>query len=165
LKQLLQAWWAVPILALVALIAIPMFWGELDRNYAVMKTKQDILTIETALHTFKTRHGNYPTQEGGLASLDGSIIKRLRADRWGGGYRYYVDPNGMPVVYSSGANRRDEAGLGDDIIAGDKAYRCEDYEAYCLRATDVAARIALGLAAVSVLVGIVRGAMRLRSVA
>jgi hypothetical protein len=142
-----------------------MFWGELDRHYAVMKTKQDILTIETALHIFKTRHGNYPTQECGLSSLDGSILKRLPADRWGSGYTYNLDSNGKPVVYSSGANRRDEAGLGDDIIAGDKAYRCEDYEAYCLRTTDVAARIALGLAAVSLLVGIVRGVMRLRSAA
>src|SRR6476469_4844371 len=104
MKRLLQAWLAVLGLSLLALIAIPMFWGELDRDYAVMKTKADILAIDTALENFKARHGSYPNQESGLASLVGSTMKRLPKYRWGSAYTYAIDSIGKPFVYSNGAN-------------------------------------------------------------
>jgi type II secretory pathway pseudopilin PulG len=162
-KRLLRAWWGVLLLSLVAVIAIPTFSGELDRNYTVEKTKQDIGAIEAALEQFKGRTGKYPTQEGGLATLVGTELLRLPVDSWGSRYSYSLDRTGKPFVYSNGANRRDEAGLADDIVSGEKTYRCEDYQAYCLRPTDIAERAALGLAIASLLVGVVRGVMRLWS--
>jgi len=162
-KQILRAWWGVLLLSLLAIIGIPLFGGELDRNYAVEKTKQDIHGIEFALERFKARTGKYPTHESGLATLVGTELQRLSVDFWGSQYSYVPDRAGKPFVYSNGANRQDEAGLGDDIVSGQKTYRCEDYPAYCLRPTDVAAWSALGLAVASLLVGVVRGIMRLRS--
>jgi general secretion pathway protein G len=153
----------VLILSLVAVIAIPTCSGELDRNYTVEKTKQDIRAIGAALEQFKMRTGKYPTQEDGLATLVGTELLRLPVDPWGSRYSYSLDQTGKPFVYSNGVNRRDEAGLADDIISGEKAYRCEDYGAYCLRPTDIAAWAALGLAIASFLVGVVRGVMRLWS--
>ena len=120
-KQLLRAWWAVLLLSFVAVIAIPMFSGDLDRNYAVVKTKQDILGIEAALEHFKGRTGEYPTQERGVATLVGPDLARLPVDFWGSRYSYSFDRTGKPFVYSNGANRRDEAGLGD----------CEPSRWYC----------------------------------
>jgi general secretion pathway protein G len=162
-KWLLRAWWGVLILSLVAAIAIPSCSGGLDRYYTVEQTKQDISAIETALERFRNRTGKYPTQEDGLATLVGPELQRLPVDLWGSRYSYSLDQTGKPFVYSNGANRRDEAGLADDIVSGEKTYRCEDYPAYCLRPTDVAAWAALGLAIASLLVGVVRGVMRLRS--
>lgn len=140
-----------------------MFSGELDRHYAVEKTKQDILALEADLEQFKNRTGKYPTQEDGLATLVGTELLRLPLDPWGSRYSYSLDRTEKPFVYSNGANRRDEAGRADDIVSGEKAYRCEDYHAYCLRPTDIGARAALGLAIASLLVGLVRGVMRWRA--
>jgi type II secretory pathway pseudopilin PulG len=162
-KHLLRAWWGILILSLVAVIAIPTFFGELDRNYKVQETKQDIRTIEAALEHFKSRTGKYPTREDGLATLVGTELLRLPLDQWGGRYSYSLDRTGRPFVYSNGANGRDEAGRADDVVSGEKAYRCEDYPAYCIRPTDIAAWAALGLAIASLLVGVVRGVMRLWS--
>lgn len=159
----LWAWWIVLLLSLIAAIAIPVFSGNLDRYYSVEKTKQDIGAIEVALEHFKARTGKYPTPEEGLATLVGPELSRLPIDVWGSKYSYSLDRTGKPFVYSSGANRRYEAGFADDIVSGEKTYRCEDYESYCLRPSDIAGRTALGLAVVSLLVGVGRGVMRLWS--
>jgi general secretion pathway protein G len=159
MERVFRFWWLVLAVSVVGVIAIASR-GELDGPSSVIpRAKTEIRVIETALELYKTASGRYPTNEEGLSALVGGQLARLPQDPWGTSYAYTLDQSGRPSAYSIGANHRDEAGLGDDVVLGDKSYRCEDYEFVCLRAEDIVARFALGAAVVSLLVGVIRGAM------
>lgn len=90
---------------------------------------QDLAAHLRAMESFKNDVGRYPTPEEGLGSLRedagiegwkgpylGDEVQPL--DPWEQPYRYRVLGSGgaaIPVIYSTGQNRTDEYGLGDDI--------------------------------------------------
>jgi type II secretory pathway pseudopilin PulG len=155
-RRLLNAWWIVLIVSAVVVIAVTG-QGTIGRYHAIQRTTADIRAIQAALELHKGSAGRYPTTQEGLSALVGAQFTRVPTDPWRAEYVYALDHSSEPSVYSAGANGRDESGLGDDIVNGDKRYRCEDYEAYCARAEDVIVRLALGAALASLVVGFVRG--------
>ena len=91
----------ITIIGILAAIMVPRIVGRTD-DAKIVKTKQDILAIETALELYKLDNGFYPTTDQGLQALvekqtidpvpqhwkHGGYLKRLRKDPWGHAYQY-----------------------------------------------------------------------------
>ena len=97
----------------------------------LVKAKQDIRSIETALDLYRMDNFYYPTTEQGLEALvrppqsepparnwqEGGYLKRLPKDPWGRDYQY-LSPgiNGEVDIFSLGRDGRpDGEGLDADI--------------------------------------------------
>lgn len=75
-------------------------------------------SVSDALELYRQDNGNYPTSEEGTTVLytEGYAgTKYISLDSWGTPLVYEV-VDGVPHVYSIGANKRDENGFGDDIV-------------------------------------------------
>lgn len=108
----------VVILGILAAIVAPNFLGKTDEA-RVIKAKQDIRALESALELYKLDNFNYPSTDQGLDALvnqpsgspeaknwkDGGYMKRLPKDPWGNEYQY-LNPgvNGQIDIYSYGAD-------------------------------------------------------------
>jgi len=98
--------------------------GEIRTNVL-----QNVALYQSALESFRKDVGRCPTPGEGLEALREDIgvegwkgpyvgAETQRLDPWAEPYRYRVlgsGSSGIPIVYSSGQNKIDEFGLGDDI--------------------------------------------------
>ena len=90
----------VIIIGLLAAVIVPTVIGKVDEA-RVVKAKQDIQALETALQMFRLQNSKYPTTEQGLGALvtqpndptirhwqQGGYIQRISKDPWGNDYQY-----------------------------------------------------------------------------
>ena len=115
---LIEVMVVVVILSILAAIVIPRIMDRPDQA-RIVKAKQDIRAMESALNLYKLDNFNYPTTDQGLEALvraptivpeppnwkSGGYIDRLPKDPWGNEYQY-ISPgqNGEIDLYSLGAD-------------------------------------------------------------
>ena len=85
----------------------------------IIKAKNDISVLESALLLYKLDRGEFPQPLEGLEGLvKYNYIKSVPADPWGGEYRYdFPGKNGEFDLYSYGADKK-EGGEGKDQDIG-----------------------------------------------
>jgi general secretion pathway protein G len=119
----------VVILAILAAIAMPMLMDRPDEARLV-KAKQDISALSSALNLYKLDNYRYPTTDQGLEALVSKptaepvpqnwkpYMERLPLDPWGKPY-WYLSPgeHGTFDVFSYGADGL-EGGEGIDATIG-----------------------------------------------
>ncbi len=108
----------VVIIGILATFIAPKFLGRTDEA-RVVKAKQDIQALESALDLYKLDNYTYPTTEQGLDALinqptsdpvpnnwkSGGYIKKLQKDPWQRDYLYlYPGEQGEYDIYSLGAD-------------------------------------------------------------
>lgn len=116
------------IIGLLAALVVPAVMDRPDEA-RVIKAKQDIRGLESALKLYRLDNYRYPTQEEGLKALvtkpasaskwKGPYVESLPADPWDEPYRYRNpgrDGRAMEV-YTFGADNR-EGGEGIDADIG-----------------------------------------------
>lgn len=120
----------VVILGILATFIVPKLIGRPDEA-RVIKARQDISTIETALDLYRLDNGSYPSTDQGLQALvekpggdpvptnwrEGGYLKRLTLDPWGHPYQY-LNPgaHGDIDIFSYGADAQSGGeGVKSDI--------------------------------------------------
>jgi len=127
---LIEVMVVVVILGILASIIVPRIVSRPDEA-KVVKAKQDILAIESALELYKLDNGNYPSTDQGLQALierprgepgarhwkSGGYLKHLRSDPWDRAYQYlYPGIHGEIDIYTYGADgEADGEGFNADI--------------------------------------------------
>ncbi|MBU0484749.1 MAG: type II secretion system major pseudopilin GspG [Proteobacteria bacterium] len=120
----------VVILSILAAIIVPRIMDRPDQA-RVVKARQDIRALESALKLYKLDNYVYPTTDQGLEALsvkptdepepkkwkDGGYIDRLPKDPWGGDYQYLSPGENGPIdIYSLGGdNQPGGEGINADI--------------------------------------------------
>jgi hypothetical protein len=84
-------------------------------GHKLARAKSDIRAIATAIDLFHARERRYPTNSEGLGALVPDLLPAVPKGPWGSPFIYRYDGTGMPSLYSSGPNRLDEHGSGDDV--------------------------------------------------
>ncbi len=127
---LIEVMVVVIILGILAAAIVPKLMSRPDEARLV-KARQDIRTLESALQLYRLDNFVYPTTEQGLTSLvdkpldepvppnwkQGGYIERLPRDPWGNEYQY-LNPgvNGEIDIYSLGADgQTGGTGTGTDV--------------------------------------------------
>jgi general secretion pathway protein G len=121
----------VVIIGLLAAVIVPSVIGQVDRA-RIIKAKQDIQSLQTALSMFRLDNAKYPTTEQGLTALvqqptdpsirnwrSGGYLDHINKDPWGGEY-HYESPgtHGKDYdVYTLGADNQ-PGGEGSDADIG-----------------------------------------------
>jgi len=119
----------VVILGILAAVVVPRIMDQPDQA-RVVKAKQDVRTLVSALNMYRLDNFVYPSTEQGLDSLaskpsgspaapnwkTGGYVEHLPQDPWGTDYQY-LNPgiHGEVDVYSLGADGQ----LGGDAINAD----------------------------------------------
>ena len=90
-------------MAIIAILAVAIVPNLMNRvsDSKIVRVKQDITSIESALELYKLDTGNYPLMAQGLAALEmkpttsnipnswnGPYLKKLQKDPWGNSYQY-----------------------------------------------------------------------------
>lgn len=116
---LIEVMVVVVILGILAAIIVPKIMSRPEQA-RIVKVKQDILAIESALDLYKLDSGFYPTTDQGLAALvtkpstspmprnwksDG-YLQEVPLDPWGEAYQYLND-NDKAKVFSFGPKGRE----------------------------------------------------------
>jgi general secretion pathway protein G len=116
----------VVILGILGAVVVPQLMDKPDKA-RVVKAKQDIMAIESALDLYKLDKFNYPTTEQGLEALQPKYIKQLNKDPWDRAY-LYLSPgeHGAVDIYTYGADGKKggegmDADLGNWAIEEEKA--------------------------------------------
>lgn len=109
----------VVILGILAAIIVPKIMSRPEQA-RMIKAKQDILAIESALDLYKLDNSVYPTTDQGLQALvskptsapipqnwksDG-YLKKVPMDPWGTAYQYINDDE-KPRIFSYGAKGKE----------------------------------------------------------
>jgi general secretion pathway protein G len=118
----------VIIIGLLAAVIVPTVINKVDEA-RVVKAKQDIQSLETALTLFRLDNSKYPTTEQGLNALvsqptdptikhwkPGGYLQRVSKDPWGFDYQY-VNPGTHGKDYDLYTMGADNAPGGDGINA------------------------------------------------
>ncbi len=98
---LIEVMVVVVILGILASIIVPKLMSRPDQA-KIVKARQDVLAIESALELYKLDNGIYPSTDQSLNALvvrpstepapsswkNGGYLKRLRDDPWGHAYQY-----------------------------------------------------------------------------
>lgn len=106
----------VVILGILAAIVVPQIMSRPDEA-RIVKAKQDILAIESALDLYKLDNGAYPSTDQGLEALVTkpsiepipsswrNYLKQLPKDPWGRPYQY-LNPgeHGAIDIFTNGAD-------------------------------------------------------------
>jgi hypothetical protein len=155
----LLTFWPIGILPLAVAAALAAIFGS-SVDLKITQAQQDLSVLDTALHIYKSRHGDFPSEADGLATLtgDGGPLQYPAKDPWGNSYvyRHRVGTDSY-FVYSLGLDHRDDRGAGDDVVLSSKSYRCTDYGVNCPPTVgQVGAWAVLALAVASLVVGVVR---------
>ncbi len=115
---LIEVMVVVVILSILAAIVIPRIMDRPDQA-RIVKAKQDIRALESALNLYKLDNFNYPTTDQGLEALvrkptiipeppnwkSGGYIDRLPKDPWGNEYQYISPGQNSEIdLYSLGAD-------------------------------------------------------------
>lgn len=121
---LIEVMVVVVILGILAAMIVPKIMSRPEQARMV-KAKQDILAIQSALDLYRLDNGNYPTTDQGLSALvtkpdtdpvprnwksDG-YLQRLPEDPWGHPYQY-INNNEKVHIFSYGPKSTDEEGPG-----------------------------------------------------
>lgn len=108
----------VVILGILAAVVVPRIMDNPDQA-RIVKARQDIRVLESALNLYRLDNFEYPTTDQGLEALvrrpadlpenarwkDGGYIDRLPADPWGRPYQYLNPGRNGPIdIYSLGAD-------------------------------------------------------------
>lgn len=124
---LIEVMVVVVVLSILAAIVVPRVMDRPDEA-RIVKAKQDIRAMESALNLYRLDNYVYPTTEQGLQALvtrpsdapgwkPGGYIDRMPSDPWGRSYQY-LSPgqNGDFDLYSMGADgQTGGAGVNADI--------------------------------------------------
>lgn len=110
----------VVILGILAAVVVPRIMDRPD-DARIVKAKQDIRSIESALNLYKLDNFNYPSTQQGLEALvsppsgdpeaknwkSGGYVSKLPNDPWGNPYQF-LSPgeNGAVDIFSLGADGR-----------------------------------------------------------
>ena len=118
----------VIIIGLLAAVIVPTVINKVDEA-RVVKAKQDIQSLETALTLFRLDNSKYPTTEQGLNALvsqptdptikhwkPGGYLQRISKDPWGADYQY-VNPGTHGKEYDLFTYGADGAPGGEGIDA------------------------------------------------
>lgn len=115
---LIEVMVVVVILGILAAIVVPRIMDRPDEA-RIIKAKQDIRTLESALNLYRLDNYTYPTTDQGLEALvqkptllpepphwkEGGYIDRLPKDPWGREYQYLNPGQKAPIdIYSLGAD-------------------------------------------------------------
>lgn len=115
---LIEVMVVVVILGILAAIVVPRIMDRPDEA-RIIKAKQDIRVLQSALDLYKLDNYRYPSTEQGLEALvqkpagdpepprwkQGGYIDRLPKDPWGQEYQYLSPGQRSPVeIYSLGAD-------------------------------------------------------------
>jgi len=98
---LIEVMVVVVILGILAAMIVPKLMSRPDEA-KIVRAKQDIMTLESALDLYRLDNGFYPSQNQGLEALvsppstaptpqhwkQGGYIKRLPLDPWGRAYEF-----------------------------------------------------------------------------
>lgn len=114
----------VVILGILGAVVVPQLMDKPDKARLV-KAKQDILAIESALDLYKLDKFNYPTTEQGLEVLQPKYIKIINKDPWDRAY-LYLSPgeHGAIDIFTYGADGK-KGGEGMDADIGNWAIQEE----------------------------------------
>ncbi|MEN8131506.1 MAG: type II secretion system major pseudopilin GspG [Pseudomonadota bacterium] len=108
----------VVILSILAAIVIPRIMDRPDQA-RIVKAKQDIRALESALNLYRLDNFTYPSTEQGLEALkeepsippeppnwkEGGYVDRLPKDPWGNEYQYLSPGENSAIdIYSLGAD-------------------------------------------------------------
>lgn len=120
---LLEILIVLAIIGVIAAMAVPRLLGQ-QRSANVRATKSAILSLENAADLYSVGNGAvYPDSVQALMqkSPDGTdaLLDKIPVDAWGTPLNYEY-PNSKanvsrPAIWSSGENRQNENGGGDDI--------------------------------------------------
>ncbi|HEA25596.1 MAG TPA: type II secretion system protein GspG [Ectothiorhodospiraceae bacterium] len=126
---LIEVMVVVVILGILAAVVVPKIMDNPDKA-RIIKAKQDIRAIESALNLYKLDNFNYPATDQGLEALvsqpggepkannwkQGGYLAKLPKDPWGEPY-LYLSPgaNGVIDIFTYGADGRS----GGDGVATD----------------------------------------------
>jgi general secretion pathway protein G len=124
---LIEVMVVVVILGILAALIVPKIMSRPEQARMV-KAKQDILAIQSALDLYKLDNGFYPTTDQGLDALvtkpttdpmprnwksDG-YLQDVPMDPWGNAYQY-INDNDRPKIFSYGSQGKD----GNSQISND----------------------------------------------
>lgn len=131
---LIEVMVVVVILGILAAVVVPRIMDRPDEA-RIVKAKQDIRVLESALNLYKLDNYRYPTTDQGLEALvqrpstppepprwkEGGYIDRLPQDPWGQPYQYLNPGQRGPIdIYSLGADGQ-TGGEGTDAEIGNWA--------------------------------------------
>lgn len=127
---LIEVMVVVVILGILAAIIVPKIMSRPEQARMV-KVKQDITAIQSALDLYKLDNGVYPTTEQGLQALvtkpssppvpqswnpDG-YLQQLPVDPWGETYQYENNGNNVRI-YSFGPGGKESGNVIDNTSIG-----------------------------------------------
>lgn len=116
---LIEVMVVVVILGILAAVVVPKIMSRPEQA-RIVKAKQDILAIQSALDLYKLDNGYYPSTDQGLQALvskptsdpiprnwksDG-YLQQLPTDPWGQSYQY-INDNEKLRIFSYGAKGKD----------------------------------------------------------
>ena len=155
MSRVFSLWWLGLTASLGFIVTASLSASIVDLR--ITKSFYDLDAIREAVNIFARRNHRFPTDAEGLAVLAPTILKRVSRDPWGNDYVYRVS-GAMYYVYSVGIDERDDRGAGDDVTNREKKYECDKYGVDCPPdAFQIASFAAVGLALLSVVVGLARG--------
>lgn len=119
---LIEVMVVVVILGILAAIIAPKFMSRPEQA-RIVKVKQDLLAIQSALDLYKLDNGMYPTTDQGLQALvskpssapvprswkSEGYLQDLPVDPWGQTYQY-INDNERLKIFSYGAKGKEGAG-------------------------------------------------------
>lgn len=121
---LIEVMVVVVILGILAAIIVPRIIQRPEQA-KIVKARQDVLAIDSALELYKLDNGFYPTTAQGLKALvtkpdtqptpnswqPGGYLKQLPVDPWGNAYQY-ANPgkHGEIDVWSTGPKQGEDIG-------------------------------------------------------
>jgi len=118
---LIEIMLVVGIITVLMGSAIYMLTGNLEFAKE-QRARGDIQAITTQVRMFEMKNGGVPlTESQGLKALvgKGKGFEELPKDPWGQDYRYKIDSSSSKgfKVYSTGPDRQDNNGGGDDVTS------------------------------------------------
>ena len=116
---LIEVMVVVVILGILAAIIVPKIMSRPEQA-RIVKVKQDILAIQSALDLYKLDNSFYPTTDQGLQALvakptsdpiprnwkEGGYLQQIPVDPWGEPYQYTND-NDKLKIFSYGPKGKD----------------------------------------------------------
>ena len=115
---LIEVMVVVVILGILAAVVVPRIMDRPDEA-RIIRTKQDIRVLQSALNLYKLDNFSYPTTDQGLEALvrppdipplppkwkQGGYIETMPLDPWGNAYQYLQPGQNRAVdIYSLGAD-------------------------------------------------------------
>ena len=110
MQKIIELLLALILIFLLLLFTIPDF-GHHDKNLRKFITQDEFKLVHEQLEQYKSKHGEYPSQEVGISFLQYDIYKEDRiiykgippdvSDPWGTPIRYRLT-NGIPKLSSAG---------------------------------------------------------------